>query len=417
MTQEILKRGHGNWVEGDRFWDREADIQGFSELLDEGANILLVAPRRIGKTSLLHEAGRRLVGRFTYLFVDLQKCHSAEELAAEIGLATREHGSTWAKTKEVFKSALSGISDRLEEVKIDEISIKLRDGVATDWQPRATRLLEELAKLTPPVVICLDELPILVNRILKGYDFTITPERIAAADALVSWLRAMSIRHRGKLRMVLCGSIGLEPVLRQGGLSGAITTFTAFHLDPWDGPTAVGCIQALSNGCGIQLADDVAREMVRRLGCAIPHHVQLFFDLVYEDCRRSGTKAPTITDIDRVYRTRMLSSRGHAELSQLEERLMRVLGKRKMPLAIDLLTEAAVNGCLSPAASTALAEDHAGDSADSRELQVDVLSILEHDGYLTRGPDGYQFLSSLIRDWWKARFEFGYQPAKSRRRV
>jgi len=43
-----LKREVGNWVSGDKFWGREVEIQSFTELLDEGANILLTAPRRTG---------------------------------------------------------------------------------------------------------------------------------------------------------------------------------------------------------------------------------------------------------------------------------------------------------------------------------------------------------------------------------
>ena len=61
------------------------------------------------------------------------------------------------------------------------------------------------------VVIFLDEVPILVNRILKGDDGLITPARRREADLFLSWLRDNSLRHRGKVRVVITGSIGLEP--------------------------------------------------------------------------------------------------------------------------------------------------------------------------------------------------------------
>lgn len=32
-----LKKAYGNWVEGDRFWDRESDTALLIEKLDEGA--------------------------------------------------------------------------------------------------------------------------------------------------------------------------------------------------------------------------------------------------------------------------------------------------------------------------------------------------------------------------------------------
>ncbi|MGD0227050.1 MAG: hypothetical protein ABSF71_32385 [Terriglobia bacterium] len=46
-----MKRALGNWVVGDRFWDREQELKLFMEYLEAGANVLLIAPRRIGKTS------------------------------------------------------------------------------------------------------------------------------------------------------------------------------------------------------------------------------------------------------------------------------------------------------------------------------------------------------------------------------
>ncbi len=66
-----LVTAHGNWVDGDRFWDREGDIKAFIRRIDEGAHILLVAQRRIGKTSLMREVSRRITDRYTCLHVDL----------------------------------------------------------------------------------------------------------------------------------------------------------------------------------------------------------------------------------------------------------------------------------------------------------------------------------------------------------
>src|SRR5437899_10481014 len=49
MIKPALKRSTGNWVVGDRFWDRETELGLFKERLNEGARILFVPPRRIGK--------------------------------------------------------------------------------------------------------------------------------------------------------------------------------------------------------------------------------------------------------------------------------------------------------------------------------------------------------------------------------
>jgi uncharacterized protein len=130
--------------------------------------------------------------------------------------------------------------------------------------------------------------------------------------------------------------------------------------------------------------------------------------------------------VDRVFRTSMLSARGHAELSHLEERLAMVLGPDDLPLAIDMLTEAAVTDALTFDAAIVLAEDDspvdeavtARSAARAVKDRVRaILEIFEHDGYLEREGDGYVFVSRLVRAWWRARFELGYVRAAARRRA
>ena len=123
-TVKKLRREVGNWVDGDRFWDRVHEFAELEELLDEGANVLMVAPRRVGKTSLMHETARRLGERYHCLLVDLQRGRGPGDAIVELSLATRGIRSLWNRTTEVFKNALSGVTGRIDEIGIDELSIK-----------------------------------------------------------------------------------------------------------------------------------------------------------------------------------------------------------------------------------------------------------------------------------------------------
>jgi hypothetical protein len=410
MCANHLKLGGGNWVVGERFWDREAELALLIERLADGANLSIVAPRRIGKTSLMREAARRLEDQFLCLHVDLQKAHSAADTIVELSVAAHPCTPLWEKTKSVFHNVLSGA---VESIKIDELSITLRSGLTADnWQAKGDRLFEILAEHEKPVVLFLDELPILVNRLLKGYDYVITPDRRKDADALLSWVRSNSIRHNGKVRMVLAGSIGLEPLLRQAKLSSTLTTFSPFHLGPWSRDTAAGCLQALAKGYDLVLPSDATDGMLDRLTIFIPHHVEMFFEHVYEACRLRTLHEVSLGLVEEVYEHSMLGIRGHAELSHMEERLRSVLGPQLDLLAMDLLTEAAVAGPLTAAAAARLASDHC--SEDSRGSLRNVLAVLAHDGYLIERGGGYVFESGLLRDWWKARFQFGYVPVAQR---
>ncbi len=415
-THVKLKRALGNWVEGDRFWDREAELELLLEYLEEGAHLLIVAQRRIGKTSLMREAARRLGERFICLQVDLQKSHSPADAIVELSIATRPHGSLWRKTKDVFSNVLGKAAGVVESLQLDDLTVTLRSGVtAGDWQAKGDRLFETLTSAEKEVVVFLDEVPILVNRILHGDDFQITPERRRETDAFMSWLRDNCIRHQGKARVVVTGSIGIEPILRSAGLSATLNVLTPFELSPWSREAATGCLEALANGYGLEFQPGAIEALLDHIGVCIPHHVQMFFDNLYRTARQR--KSTTIDQdlVDQVYAHNMLSIRGHAELSHLEERLKLVLGPSVHPLALDLLTEAAVVGDLTREAAVGLAREHlSGDEKPEEEVR-EILGILEHDGYLRQQPEGsYGFVSKLLKDWWRAHFGFAYTPAADR---
>jgi hypothetical protein len=412
-----LKQGLGNWVDGDLFFDREKELEVFSNYLRQRVNLLLVAPRRIGKTSFMRQASRVLADEIIGLYVDVEKSASPEEAIVELGLACKPFKSLWTKAVGAFGELLT----KLESVKVSELSITLRSSLNADnWRQKGDELIAVLAAAADqagkPTVLFFDEVPILVNRILRGPEGTrsetpASTDRRLIADMFMSWMRDNAARHKGKVVFVVTGSIGLEPVLRRAGLSGTINALHPFELKPWRDEIAVACLLALAADAEFPLPEPQAAHMVARLGCAIPHHIQLFFDhlrsaYILDDESGDVTSA----FIDTVYDSKMTGLHGHADLMHMEERLKLVLDDKLFELALTLLTETAVVGSLAEDASAAITKRLRAERSDLLET----LSILQHDGYLRWIDDkkAFVFVSHLVRDWWKNRFGYGYKPAK-----
>ena len=405
----LVKAG-GNWVEGDRFFDRATDIEALAERVRDGIHTLLTAQRRMGKTSLVRELLRRLAdeGRFETIFVDLEDAAAPADAIAEIGLRARSAQGAWGRIKTLFANVLTEveIGGRVPALPEAELRVKLRAGVdAGNWRHKGDQVFEALAGNALPTVLAIDELPILVNRLLKGDDHRITPERRRAADEFMSWLRKNGQTHQGRIRMILSGSVSLEPILRQAGLSAHANIFSPFDLRPWDEETAAACLGALAETYGLDLPCAVREDMCRRLRCQIPHHVQRFFGFLHDDLRRVGRRAAALEDVERVYVHQMLGIRGQTDLEHYEGRLRTVLGDEGYWAALEMLTEAAVDGGrLRGDAIDRHRESLAhGDGADPPPVD-DVLRVLEHDGYLVRHGDGYRFVSGLLEDWWRVRY-------------
>ncbi len=263
-------------------------------------------------------------------------------------------------------------------------------------------------------MIFLDELPILINRLLKGDEFKITPARRKNTDVFMSWIREISIRHKGSIRIVMTGSIGIEPTLRQANLSATLSTFTPFELLPWTEDAAKSCIVALSNQYEIAMEPDAISRIMEKLGYFIPHHIQMFFDNIYIDWKRREYDVVTPQHVDRVYDKQMLSIRGHAELSHMEERLKMAFGLVIYPVALEILTETAMKGYLDGESAIAICGTVDDPEIKPEPLLREILEILQHDGYLEQKGSRFTFISHLLKDWWERRFGFGYIPILER---
>ena len=412
-----MRKAGGNWVDGDRFFDREAEVEALSERIRDGAHTLLTAQRRMGKTSLVRETLRRLdaAKQITPLFVDLEDARDPQDAIAEIATQTTKAQGLWHRVRRRFANTLQHTGKYLEEVGIGEVKAKLRGGIDRGtWKQKGNDLFAALDQHEKPVVIAIDELSILINRLLKGHNYLLTPERIQAADEFMSWLRRMA-QERRNVRLVISGSISLEPILRQAGLSAHANVFSRFELEPWSEATASACLAELAAGYAIDIPADVRSAMCRMLRCCVPHHVQQFFDCLHEDLRRSHCRSATLSDAERVYSSDMLGIRGQLDLEHYETRLRLVLGDRAHLAATELLTEAAVcNGVLMEQ-SIAQYEAYSRMPDDDGVAVADVLRILEHDGYLVSDGSGFRFVSRLIEDWWRARYARNFTRFADRR--
>ena len=410
----MLRKGGSNWVDGDRFFDRVVELEALEERVREGTHTLLTAQRRMGKTSLVRELLRRLAeaGEFDTVFVDLEAAMDPADAIAEIGVQARPLGGAWDRIKGSFANVLREAGDRFEELAVADMRVKLRAGIdAGNWPQRGDAVFSALASGGRPVVLAIDELPILVNRLLKDREDRVTSEGRQATDAFLSWLRRNGQTHRGRVAMILSGSVGLEPILDRAGLSAHANIYTAYDLRPWSEATAASCLAALADTYEIGLPPEVGEDMCRRLRCCIPHHVQMFFDKLHEHLRHEDRRDATPEDGEHVYLHEMLSVRGQADLQHYEGRLQAVLGRTGYPVALEILTAAAVARRLDGETVDRYRAHFGAREEDGAPSVEDVFYVLEHDGYLERGDGGYRFVSGLLEEWWQGRYGRNFEPA------
>ncbi len=429
-----MRKGGSNWVDGEDFFDRKTDLEALEERVRERTHTLLTAQRRMGKTSLVRELQRRLAetGEFEVVFVDLEAANDPADAIADIGVQAKPVLAAWDRIRSSssisaaydpagFPNLVRSIGGRVEELSVADLKVKLRAGIdAGNWQQRGDAIFAALAEGGRPVVLAIDELPILVNRLLKDETGRMTQEGKRTADAFLSWLRKAGQAHRDRVTLILSGSVSLEPLLERAGLSAQANIFSPYDLKPWNEETAVSCLGELARSYEVDLAPEVRLDMCRRLRCCIPHHVQMFFDRIHDHLRRAGRRGALLNDVEQVYVQEMQGVRGQVDLQHYEGRLELVLGRAGYAVALEILTATAVSGNIAAEKIDryrnwfAAREAQDGEGASTFDH---VLHVLQHDVYLKSDEHGgYRFESGLVEDWWRGRYGQSFVPAFDRQR-
>ena len=404
-----MKSATGRWVSGEDLFDRAQELKVLRRHVRDGNHTLLTGQRRMGKTSVAQELGRRLSDeKWIFLFVDVESAADSEDVIALLAQEMHPFQSIASRVK----ASLGQIVGNLEEVSAAEFRVKVRAGLTSgNWRRHGEGLLRELAGNEQPVLIVLDELPIFLMRLLRADDHD--PKRV---DEFLSWLRGvLQTLATGTVVLMASGSIGLAPLIGRLGMSDRINYLHSFRLGPWDRDTSVACFERLADSYGLVVEEGVAAAVYGKLGTGIPHHVQSFFSRLHDDAIMQGVHRLTLESVERVYRTSLLGPWGQRDLLHYETRLRdHLVEDVDYGIAMEVLTEAATQGAFTPQARQSL-ERSLGALHDRVQARITaVLDVLEHDGYLERDEAGHRFESRLLREWWRTRFEGGYVPLQDR---
>ena len=398
----------GRWVSGEDFFDREAELQLLDNLVREHNHVLLTGQRRMGKTSLTRELGRRLkADGWVFLFADVEGADDAEDVIADTARAAHSVRSLRDRLGERFGR---WVGKNLDEVGVGDFKVGIRAELnAGTWKRHGRDLFRDCAQYERQVLLVLDELPIFLKRMLRHSDGR---DRV---DVFLSWLRgALQEIEGGSLSLIVSGSIGLEPLVRRLGIPDRINHLYPVRLGPWNRETSVRCFDRLAESQSLSVEPGVAGAVYDQLGLGIPHHVQSFFARLRDFAIMRGRDRLTVQDVPEVYRNALLGPAGQKDLVHYETRLKDALDDESYSVAMEILAEAATAGAFTSGAHRRLEQLYAAVTENVPERIADTLEVLIHDGYLEQTAAGHRFCSRLLRDWWASRFRDSHEPLEHR---
>ena len=370
----------------------------------QGNNILLVAPRRFGKTGIMRHVLLRPQPGFVPVYFELEDVDSPAEfvwrLTREL-LSNNITRSYLAKARGLPACIGGWLKGTFDEVEFEGAKVKFKSDLAADWHTAARRLMQEMEKCEQRMIFIFDEFPVMLEKMI-GH----SGEK--AASDLLAWFRGVRLENKDVLRrhrFIVGGSIGIDVILRRLNSLDKLNDFQRLYVEPLQNVIAMRLEADLAAVLSIPWTDTLGSQMLTLLGSPVPYFIHLFFSQLGQlPANRRRLLAPT--DLDAVYRERILGPTCKSYFDHYHARLRR-LGKPGEKAAMAVLRCVAGDplGRVSRSALYDVYRKARGKGASDNEFD-ELLGDLEHDWYLVLDPNTneFYFMLSLMRDWWSRWF-------------
>lgn len=152
---------YGTVVRGDDFYDRKDETQRLVSTLESGNNVVLYAPRRYGKTSLVFKVMAELESKNCLcIYFDLLSVYSLESFAKSFLLKIKEKQSKTERFVKTISSYIKSIKPKLtfDENGSPEFGVDfLEDEVSVQTISDLLDLPEKMAENGQKVIVIFDE--------------------------------------------------------------------------------------------------------------------------------------------------------------------------------------------------------------------------------------------------------------------
>jgi len=381
-----MKNRIGPPVTGDDFFGREDELDYAWTLLQNGNNLMLPSPRRVGKTSFALELlARAKSENWETLSLNLEEnpdeVKFMEQLVEEL-----KKLSAWEQAKGLGNSVL----DLLKQLKP---SIEMADvTVSMEWKSKKKDVYNQIANIlnhSRPTLIFFDEVTVLLNNI--------EPEESTKKTVgdFLHWLRRLRIEKDSQIRWIFCSSVGIENFTRTHRLSDTVNDFKAIDLKEFTHEKSLEMLQKLGTDNDFELPMEVQQKVVDCLGYCLPYFLQLMFE-----------KVRNLNQLQRLPLRNEIAVQAFADLASGShfntwiERIEKQYGVLCDPAFALLRTIAKTPpGCSRQILKNTLSKKITDPEAMESQLST-LLRMLQNDGYLLERAGKYDFRSPLLKAFW-----------------
>lgn len=373
-------------AEDDKYLARTLVEEAFWHALKNGEHVVFVAPRRVGKSSVMKALAKADRPDLLLVYQDIESCGTTSELYKRLWHLLLEHlnlRNQFAQHIREWRTRLSIKSVTLDgRVEFDD--------PREDHKALLLSLVKMLGDQRIQVVLMLDEFPEVISRIHKQ-------ESQQAAVDILHTLR--ELRHSEAFKhftLVLAGSIGLHHVVSKLDRPKLINDLHTIDVPALTRDEGLELLELILHNATMQVPPAERTYLLDTVALLLPYHIQLLIADLNNIVRRSGSTEATTAMIDEAVHAVIARNDKFADW---ESRLVDHLSAEDRAYCEAVLT------CCAHVEHYTIQQAH-----DLSQKVVPISSykaliddVLERDGYLLQTGHHLAFHSPFLKRWWAKR--------------
>ena len=374
----------GSVATGNYYYGRQEIVDAIWNELDKGSFVLMAAPRRVGKTSIMKDLEKYPRENYKVIFKNIQSLKSEQEFYKTVYGLILSCLSQSQKIKNKFQKYIKSKSITDLDIKG---SFKIENN-KVEYLEEINAIISDIDEDGETVVLLIDELPEVLHNLYKNNK---KEEAVGILKNLRTWRQEEKFH---KLKFVLAGSIGIHYVVNTiEGRSTDLNDLRKVNCNALTPEEASHYIDWATKDSSVQYNQELKDYLLAKIQYYIPYFLNIIFDEVDKKAQKNNSTAITTQDIDEAFSTAV---KNNEHFEDWKRRLSDYLPAADYTFANRILTWISHREKISIQKIYDFAKFH-----NKENDYMDIIDELEKDGYIIETKKSYSFISPFLKEFWK----------------
>ena len=381
-----MKIQAGNTVRGQNYFKRDYLIEEAWDYIESGSHLLIAAPRRVGKTSLMCYLMDNPKDKYSFIYLDTESINNENEFFRRI--VNKVLQTDFVNKSEKLFTLLKIHKPTIKRIGADGVEFGVSDD--HNYFELLTKIFKSTLSVDDKLIILLDEFPETLENIIKD-------EGESAGKHFLQSNRELrqDIDISKNVQFVYTGSIGLENLVNKLNMTKTINDLSRLKVSPLNRNEAMQMIRLLLVNVNYSLSEELINYILDKIEWLIPFYIQLIIQELKNLYRDESLDHVDKGTIDRAF-DKILEQRQHFEHWHI--RLRSSFKSDEYNFAKNLLNIISEN--------TSITFNEIFNIAAKFNLEdtfKDILGAMVYDGYINNNDNKhiYRYNSPVLRMWWR----------------